>query len=863
MSAPITLTGTTTSGSPNVTALSSTAYLQPGQAISGTGIPGGATIVSISGASLVLSAAATASGTPTLTVTVVGWVAFTANNIQNALGQTLATGSLQIQPTDGNNLPITARAGGLGGQIVWAPACWPITAGSVGSNRLVPDVSATSPTYISCRITVLDAQGRILSVYKGVQPTGASFNFDTYTPNVPAQAPYVTGPTGPPGPTGPAGPSGGSPFVGQVQNLTTATVPATALNPLTVMANTVIDANHFQFSDGTDLWSAGPAYSADGIFIDDFTLAATANPAKFSAAQILNVITKFMTNLDGSGNIPAAVYQNGSTTIFYSGSDNHHAYVAGDGWASIPLLLQLYYQKTGILTPYTTYVSAVKTAMALIPRNGSNHLLTVVPGNEYVCGTLFQEYMRNTGDSAWGSVCYVRACQAMLALATAAGDSTNETFFNTEVTNVVAGIKSTLIDGTTGMLISATIQNSSNLNVAASVLAVYLGILTGAQNLAIANYINANYSTLVNAAGYILNSPTPWATIGTIPVGGGPTYTSSGYSNTQYQGGYWSYHLAWFCAALSLVNLPQVGVLLNAFLTGPDPATEYYNQGSMTPAGTTPNLESPQAAKLAQDLFPQALTIGTYGALLASTPTTPITITGVGPSRFTHSNTADATIWVKNSASNGSGSVGVLDDSGTSKAGFGYANSLFGLAYLRLKSYFYSGVDMVFTAQVGTGPALTIDAATNSVTIANSLTVQGAVPSWAVTGSGSSSGAFKGKVTASGANEAVIMGELNSVATIGGNNAAFNAWSDLAIQPAGTAKTLIGVFGGNPILKADNNTGITDIAGPLRTNGYGIVSTTTPTTGASCTGYEGQWVFAPDGHIYYGDPSTHVWDQKL
>jgi hypothetical protein len=63
----ITRTGTTTSGSAIVTGLSTTSDLTLGQPITGTGIPGGTTLLSIdSGTQIHLSANATATGTPTI-----------------------------------------------------------------------------------------------------------------------------------------------------------------------------------------------------------------------------------------------------------------------------------------------------------------------------------------------------------------------------------------------------------------------------------------------------------------------------------------------------------------------------------------------------------------------------------------------------------------------------------------------------------------------------------------------------------------------------------------------------------------------------------------------------------------------------
>jgi hypothetical protein len=61
---PTGITGTTASSSPTITALSSTTGILVGMAVSGTGVPTGATVISIvPGTSITLSANATASGT--------------------------------------------------------------------------------------------------------------------------------------------------------------------------------------------------------------------------------------------------------------------------------------------------------------------------------------------------------------------------------------------------------------------------------------------------------------------------------------------------------------------------------------------------------------------------------------------------------------------------------------------------------------------------------------------------------------------------------------------------------------------------------------------------------------------------------
>jgi hypothetical protein len=393
-------------------------------------------------------------------------------------------------------------------------------------------------------------------------------------------------------------------------------IPGTASSSLAFTANQNIAANSTAlFTDGTQAYSAGPVYAPLGTFIDDTTLAAMHNPKAFPAANLLNIVNKFIAARNASGDFPLAVGLNGTSSGYYSAWDLHQAHATGDGWIMVPQMLYLYCQDVGTTSSactsaYTADIAAIKTAMARPPRNGSTGLITVNPGDEYVAGMAFMEYMRNTGDVANANVWYAIVCQKLAVLATAAGDTTNASFFNAQYATTVAGIQANLIDGTTGMLKAATIQNSSNLDVVSSVLADYYGLLTTAQNTAIETYLSSHYATLVNADGYVLETPGGWATIGYIPSGGGPPYGAAGFTNTQYQGGYWSFFEGEFAALLAKRSTApgspgQVATLLTAFVNGADPNTEYYNVGSTVPNGTSPNLESPQGALWAALNYPQ------------------------------------------------------------------------------------------------------------------------------------------------------------------------------------------------------------------------------------------------------------------
>ncbi len=94
------------------------------------------------------------------------------------------------------------------------------------------------------------------------------------------------------------------------------TLPATSVSPFTAVANSAIAQNHYFWPDGTDYWSAGPIYASQGQFIGDFTRTAIARPEYFTAAQIANVIVKFMALRNSHGEIPAAEYADNATTLF-------------------------------------------------------------------------------------------------------------------------------------------------------------------------------------------------------------------------------------------------------------------------------------------------------------------------------------------------------------------------------------------------------------------------------------------------------------------------------------------------------------------------------------------------------------------
>jgi hypothetical protein len=115
-----------------------------------------------------------------------------ATKIQGNDGTPLANGQICFLMTDGNDQPVSVQGGG-GGQITKAPVCKAVTNGGITTFNIF-STTATSPANTGYRITVKDTNtSTLVIVDKLVSISGASFNFDNYTPTVGAVLAPLTG----------------------------------------------------------------------------------------------------------------------------------------------------------------------------------------------------------------------------------------------------------------------------------------------------------------------------------------------------------------------------------------------------------------------------------------------------------------------------------------------------------------------------------------------------------------------------------------------------------------------------------------------------------------------------------------------
>jgi len=109
-----------------------------------------------------------------------GFKSFVATRIQNASGGPLAAGTLGVVPTDENDDPTSAIAGGVGGAITYNEDQMPVVGGAI-TGFVVADTEAATPP-IFYRIVIRQADGTPIFILKGVRTLDTVFYLDAYDP---------------------------------------------------------------------------------------------------------------------------------------------------------------------------------------------------------------------------------------------------------------------------------------------------------------------------------------------------------------------------------------------------------------------------------------------------------------------------------------------------------------------------------------------------------------------------------------------------------------------------------------------------------------------------------------------------------
>ncbi len=343
-----------------------------------------------------------------------------------------------------------------------------------------------------------------------------------------------------------------------------------------VAVNAGITQSHANFSDGTDYWKAAPQYQ--NSFIADTWYAFSSYPNYFTASQVQNTYLKFINARDGNGNFPISLNSTAGAANYYSGLDNMQNHTTGDPIWFLPMMMQLYYNKTGNTSGFAGNLSLIKAAMATVPRNSSSTLISSGNSTYKWIPWGFHDGAQMTGDDLMGSLLYYEASIAMANLYTAINDNANATYFTNQANGVKNNI-SELWNSSYGMFNAASGQNNQ-VDILGSAYAIYLNITNSTQTIAISNYLVSNYSNLTYN-GFVRQSPQNW------PYHWG----TSGPGD--YDDGYWSVGHYWIALAIQKTNPTLAIQFINNFSLSTDLLKEYYGN---TTNGFDGNLESPMGA---------------------------------------------------------------------------------------------------------------------------------------------------------------------------------------------------------------------------------------------------------------------------
>jgi hypothetical protein len=179
-------------------------------------------------------------------------------------------------------------------------------------------------------------------------------------------------------------------------------------------------------------------------------------------------------------------------------------------------------------------------AMQSVPRNPATGLVHIRPGGYDRCPYGFTDTVREQGDVLFCSLLQVEGSRQLADLLAAAGRPADAGRWRREADHLAAAVRAVFWDRSLGLFRAATVQCKEP-DIWGSAFAVYLGVASEEQSLAVAHYFQRHYDGLVER-GQIRH----------LPAG---TYWQAAGPKDQYQnGGFWATPTGWFVYTLDLAD---------------------------------------------------------------------------------------------------------------------------------------------------------------------------------------------------------------------------------------------------------------------------------------------------------------------
>jgi hypothetical protein len=179
--------------------------------------------------------------------------------------------------------------------------------------------------------------------------------------------------------------------------------------------------------------------------------------------------------------------------------------------------------------------------MNAVPRNPKTGLVHITPKSPWDrCPYGFTDTVRKQGDVLFSSLLFVQASRQLAELLAVLDRAEESQQWSEEAARIEANIREVLWDGQLGLFRAATSKCRQH-DIWGSAFAVYLGVTTQRQAMAIAQYFQSHYGEIVQN-GQIRHLP------------GGAYWEQAGPRDHYQNGAFWATATGWFVYTLDLVD---------------------------------------------------------------------------------------------------------------------------------------------------------------------------------------------------------------------------------------------------------------------------------------------------------------------
>lgn len=345
------------------------------------------------------------------------------------------------------------------------------------------------------------------------------------------------------------------------------------------LSSTILNAAKHTASDGTAIFYPDGVAAYAFMWTRDVAYMIQGRPDYFTADQIKGVFNYIASRVNtNTYEVPDHIGVDGTIYWTPGSSNNWGSRAPVDGNTFLVDIAWSHYKKTGSTSLYTDNKTLIKNLLNKgIPYNPTTGCVTISESSPFV-GYGFMDTVKLTGDVLFPSVLAYRAYQQLADMAFAAEDYDTVTDALKSAISIQSGVQKTLWDGaiaTTGVYAgpvgffkAATGKSSHQDDLWGSAFAVWTGLASPEQSLAIAKNFESNYDyapSSYNSEGgirHVLKSQdyAPGVNVW-------ESYFSPPAYGTYQNGGYWPTPVPWVAYSLSLVNPDLARDLIDDMIT--------------------------------------------------------------------------------------------------------------------------------------------------------------------------------------------------------------------------------------------------------------------------------------------------------